>query len=90
MLAGLKLFKRKSYCETTLGVTGVLKNFTKVKGKQMHPSLFLMKLQTCSNFFTGDCFCNSLVLSMVFDPVKKTLGKIYISKNRILNKKISS
>ena len=59
MLAGLKLYlKEKSYCETTLEPTGVPKNFTKITGKQLRWSLFLIKLQGYCKFFTGDYFSN--------------------------------
>ena len=67
MLAMLKLFKRKkSYCETILGATGVLKTFTEITGKQLNQRLFLIKLQAYSNFFKGASFSN-----FQLGPVKK-------------------
>ena len=67
--------KKKSYRELTIGVTGVLKKFTKTTGKQLSLSLFLIKLQGYNNFFTGDCFDNLLE----FRAVKKSSENIHIS-----------
>ena len=58
---------------------GVLKNFTKITVKQLHWSLFLIKLQAYRKILTGDCFSDLLELSMVFDPVKKSIENVYIS-----------
>ena len=89
--------KKKSYCETTLGagVRGcslkqvLRKFFTKITGKQLRRSLFLMKLQVYSKFFTGDCFSNLLELSMVFGPVKKSVKsshrKCSVKKGVLIN-----
>ena len=59
MLAELKLFERKkNYCETNLEPTGVLKKITKITGKQLRWSSFLIKLQGYCKFFTGNDFSN--------------------------------
>ena len=49
----------------------VLKNFIKITGKQLRRSLFLIKLQAYSKFFTANYFSNLLELSVVFGSVKK-------------------
>ena len=59
----------------------VLKNFTKITVKQLHWSLFLIKLQAYSKIFTGDCFSDLLELSMVFDPVKKSIENVKLNVN---------
>ena len=52
------IWEKKSYCETTLEPTCVPKKFTKITGKQLHWSLFLIKLQGYCKFFTRDYFSN--------------------------------
>ena len=89
MLAGLKLFERKkSYCEKILGAVVrvcslkiVFWKFCKNYKKKTAPESFFNKkdLQAHNEFFTGDFFSNFLELSMVFGPVKKSSGNIYIS-----------
>ena len=75
MLSGLKPFKRKKrYSEATLGA-----NVTKSTEKQLHRSLFLIKLQGNNKLFTGDCFSNLLELSVLFGPIKKSSENVYFS-----------
>ena len=70
---------KKRYCQTTLGATDVLKNFTKITGKKLRQSLFLIKLQVYRVFFTGDYLatCSNFLWYLV--QQKKSSENIYIS-----------
>ena len=70
---------KKRYCQTTLGATDVLKNFTKITGKKLRQSLFLIKLQVYREFFTGDYLatCSNFLWYLV--QQKKSSENIYIS-----------
>ena len=61
-------------CEDVFFKTGVLKKFAKITGKQLRRSLFLIKPQAHSKFFTEDWSSKK-----IFGPVKKSSENVHIS-----------